>query len=259
MHHADNSHRPIVWHKTRTDGPTRGSWSKLLSLGTTRVLRTLVVFREYVLRGMCTASTISISGLCTADTASTGSISSVGGVRTTSTRSSTELLSIRSVCMGTMRFTSTVCAPRRQFSQAHCLAQNTHRWSHKGELEQISFAGDNSSTQSTGSISGICAARNVYREYSQYLEVRYCGYCLYSQVFRVSILRVRICMYSTGSVLLILSVLSVFGPSQYSQYLGRQYSNTLSARTMNYTRAPLFHSQSTKNHFFGGNIHQAYF
>ena len=39
------------------------------------------------------------------------------------------------------------------------------------------------------------------------------------QVFRVSILRVHISLCSRGSVLLILSLLSVFGPSQYSQYL----------------------------------------
>ena len=44
--------RPIVWHKSLTDGPTSGSWSKLLSLGTTRILRALAVFREYVLRGV---------------------------------------------------------------------------------------------------------------------------------------------------------------------------------------------------------------
>ena len=56
--------RPIVRHKSLTDGPTSGSWSKLLSLGTTRILRALPLFREYVLRGVCTASTISISMLC---------------------------------------------------------------------------------------------------------------------------------------------------------------------------------------------------
>ena len=31
-------------------------------------------------------------------------------------------------------------------SQAHCSAQITHRWSDEGELEQITFAGDNSTT-----------------------------------------------------------------------------------------------------------------
>ena len=40
---------------------TSGSWGKLLSLGTTRILETLAVFREYVPRGVCTASTLSIS------------------------------------------------------------------------------------------------------------------------------------------------------------------------------------------------------
>ena len=36
----------------------------------------------------------------------------------------------------------------------------------------------------TGRKSRICTARSMYCEYSQYLEVPYCGYCLYSPVFR---------------------------------------------------------------------------
>ena len=54
--------RPIVRHKLLTDGVTSGSWSKLLSLGTTtRILEALAVFREYVPRAVWTASTLSIS------------------------------------------------------------------------------------------------------------------------------------------------------------------------------------------------------
>ena len=54
--------RPIVRHKSLTGGPTSGSWSKLLfSLGTTPILRALAVLREYVLRGVCTASILSVS------------------------------------------------------------------------------------------------------------------------------------------------------------------------------------------------------
>ena len=79
---------------------------------------------------------------------------------------------------------------------------------------------------------------NMYREYSHYyLEAPYRGYCLHSQVFRVSILWIHICLCSRGSVLLILSLLSVFGSSQYSQHFGRQFSNTLST---NCSRDPFF-------------------
>ena len=53
--------RPIVRYKSLTDGSTSGSWSKLLSLGTTRILKALAVFREDVLRGVCTASILSVS------------------------------------------------------------------------------------------------------------------------------------------------------------------------------------------------------
>ena len=38
MHRASAILRPIIRHETITDGPTRWSWSKLLSLGATRVL-----------------------------------------------------------------------------------------------------------------------------------------------------------------------------------------------------------------------------
>ena len=54
----------IVRHKTLPDGPTSGSWSKLLSLGTARVLRALTgsTSRYNALRGIvvfryCTAGT----------------------------------------------------------------------------------------------------------------------------------------------------------------------------------------------------------
>ena len=68
-------------------------------------------------------------------------------------------------------------------------------------------------------------------------------------VFGVSILRVHICLCPRGFVLLILPVLSVIGPSQRSLYFGRQYSNTLSTRTTNCSRAstvsvkPLFYPE----------------
>ena len=59
----------------------------------------------------------------------------------------------------------------------------------------------------------LWSARYMYWEYSQYLEVLYCGYCLYSQVFRVSILRVHTCLCSRGSVW-------YCSYSHYSEYLG---------------------------------------
>ena len=43
--------RPISRHKTLADGPTSGRCSKSLSLGTTRALKALTVFREYVTTG----------------------------------------------------------------------------------------------------------------------------------------------------------------------------------------------------------------
>ena len=80
----------------------------------------------------------------------------------------------------------------------------------------------------------------------------------------VSILRVHTCLRSRGSGLLILSLLSAFGPSQYSQYFGRQYSNTLSNRTTicsraficeTFTRYQVCFTLSTKEHFLGGSIY----
>ena len=53
--------RPIVRHKLLVDGPTSGSWSKLLTLATSRILWALAVFREYVLWGIRTASILSVS------------------------------------------------------------------------------------------------------------------------------------------------------------------------------------------------------
>ena len=66
---------------------------------------------------------------------------------------------------------------------------------------------------------------------------------------RVSILRVHICLCFRVSALLVLSVLSVVGLSQYWQHCGRQDSNTLGTRTMDCSRAstvtvkPLFHPE----------------
>ena len=40
--------RPIVWHIALPDSPTSGSWSKLFSLGTTRVLRAMTVFWDVI-------------------------------------------------------------------------------------------------------------------------------------------------------------------------------------------------------------------
>ena len=56
---------PIVRHKTLPDGPTSGSWSEIISLGTTRVLRALAVRREYVLRVLSVSrgSVLSILGV----------------------------------------------------------------------------------------------------------------------------------------------------------------------------------------------------
>ena len=74
-----------------------------------------------------------------------------------------------------MKYTSTVCAPRVDNSQAHFSAQITHRWSDEWELEQITFAGDNSNTSSTGSTSGICTARSMYYEYTLSISI----FCLF--------------------------------------------------------------------------------
>ena len=49
VHRVDNF-VPIVFQKTFSDGPTSGSWRKLLSVGATGVLRVPTVFRDYVLR-----------------------------------------------------------------------------------------------------------------------------------------------------------------------------------------------------------------
>ena len=70
----------------------------------------------------------------------------------------------------------------------------------------------------TDRISRIGTARSMYCKYSQYLEAPYCGYCLYSQVFRVSVLRVHVCQeFGTAHTL---SIPSVVGPSQYSHCVG---------------------------------------
>ena len=66
--------RPIVRHKTLPDSPS-GSWSKLLSLGTTRVLEHCSI-SIYALRGIGTATTL--SRFCTADIACTPSLSCFG-------------------------------------------------------------------------------------------------------------------------------------------------------------------------------------
>ena len=98
--------------------------------------------------GLCctdTASASCISGFCTdassASILTVVSISSVGNnsVHTASTRS-TEILSICSVVLGVSVFRPSV--HRVDNSQA----QITHRWSDEWELEQITFAGDNSNT-----------------------------------------------------------------------------------------------------------------
>ena len=58
---VDNSQAHCSAQKSLTDGSTSGSWSKLLSMGATGILRALAVLREYVLRGVCTASILSVS------------------------------------------------------------------------------------------------------------------------------------------------------------------------------------------------------
>ena len=135
-----------------------------------------------------------------------------------------------------MKYTSTVCAPCRQFlvplfGTKHSqivprvgVGANYFRW---GQLEYFRAL----------QYFDLCSARDRCREYS--LEVMYCGYCLYSQVFRVSVLRVRTfaCALGVRYCSIILSLLSVFGPSQHSQYFSRQYSNTLSTGTTISSRA----------------------
>ena len=68
MHRVDNSLtlRPIVRLKSLTDGPTSGSWSKLLSLGTTRILRALTgsISGIFTARSMNFEYTLSISMFC---------------------------------------------------------------------------------------------------------------------------------------------------------------------------------------------------
>ena len=65
-------------------------------------------------------------------------------VRSASTRSA-GTLSICSVTLG-VRSILRPSVHRVDNSQAHCSAQITHRWSDEWELEQITFAGDNSNT-----------------------------------------------------------------------------------------------------------------
>ena len=83
----------------------------------------------------------------------------------------------------------------------------------------LSLGATRASTSSTGSISETCTARSMYfvLSVSRGSVLRILPVL---QVFRVSILRVHICLCSRGSLLLIFSVLSVVGPSQYSQYVG---------------------------------------
>ena len=69
VHRVDNL-MSIVLQKKITDGPTRGRWSKLLSVGATGVLE-----RTGSISGLHTASAPSISRFCTADTACTPSMS----------------------------------------------------------------------------------------------------------------------------------------------------------------------------------------
>ena len=57
--------RPIVGHKSVSDGPTSGSWSKLLSLGTTRIRSTGRISGNMCCeRGVRSANTLSISMFC---------------------------------------------------------------------------------------------------------------------------------------------------------------------------------------------------
>ena len=127
-----------------------GSWSKIISPRTTRV------FREYALRGGCTASTLSISRFCTACTPSISCFDTAG----------------------------TYLPVLSGFRTAHTFSTLSN-WA--------------------------------------------------------------------------LSVLAICGPSQYSQYFGRQYSYTLSTRTTNCSRAspvvsvkPLFYPERQENIFFAG-------
>ena len=59
MHRVDNFMPGVVLKKTFTDGPTSGSWNKLI-MGASGLLEVLPVLQDY------TQSTRSISGFCTA-------------------------------------------------------------------------------------------------------------------------------------------------------------------------------------------------
>ena len=85
---------------------------------------------------------------------------------------------------------------------AHFYAENTHRWSHEWDLEQITFGGGQLEYLEYWQYFG-----SIYCEYSQCSGVLYCGYCLYIlQVFRGSILR----------ILPVLAVLTAHTPSTRS-------------------------------------------
>ena len=114
-----------------------------------------------------------------------------------------------------MKYTSTVWAPCRQLFVSLLGTKHSQMWSHEWELERITFAGDNSGTQITGQ-----SFENMYYcECSQCFEFLYCGYCLHSK-YHVFQNCAYICLCSPGSILLILSVLSLFRSSHHSQYVG---------------------------------------
>ena len=134
-----------------------------------------------------------------------------------------------------MKYVSTICAPfRSNFPFVW------RKWSWRntllggGQLEYCTFE----------------YFRSIYWEYSQHMRVQYsgsfdhckyfgslcCGYCLYSRSVR-HILPVPCSVeaFSIGDIY-----------AQYSQYLGRQYCNTLCTRTAKYTR-PSEYTRSMKH------------
>ena len=87
----------------------------------------------------------------------------------------------------------------------------------------------------------------MYCEYAQYLEIPYCGYCLYFSSF---MFRYCGCVFSCDICVTYCSytlVLAICGPFQFSQYFSHQYSNILSTRATNCARAfsvkPLFYPE----------------
>ena len=154
-----------------------------------------------------------------------------------------------------MRNTSTVCAPCRLFSGTlfgikHSqivplvgVGENYLRWGQLEYLEHCSI--------SIYALRGIGTPNALSRFCTADIA------CTSISVSRFGTIRVHTCLCSRGSAQQILSLLSVFGPSQYPQYFSRQYSNTLSIRTTICSRAFYLWSLlmlpwASRKKYFGG-------